>query len=356
MNKRTRLIVSLLVAVFVILAAAILRFYVSVPEDRKNTGAQVVIDRILESDGSGRSVFSDDKGNIGIEESGRVVVAPEWTSISQAADDIYIASKKIGGKLLCGCIDGEGNIVVPIIYKSILPLSVGELDLYCAESDDDSGLILYDSGFVPYFRQPWRSYKVSGKELILNDDMGEYTYAYVQGGNDLMFKNASASGTMLGCGYSLNIYSKVLLSKLNVPMIEEMLSGAEKYIEYAYGGDDSFLSEISIENRGNFSPLFEKESDIISKRLLEISEIHIYELRSEGGIPAYEVSVTADTEIVYTDETGEKHSMQTQCKAAVHFRCAQENYPEPISGKFEPESPKYPAPEPEPEPDPETVY
>lgn len=349
MNKRTRLIASLLVAVFVILAAAILRFYVSVPDNKKNTGAQVVIDRILESDGSGRSIFSDDKGNIGIEESGRVIVAPEWASISYAADDIYIASKKIGGKLLCGCIDSEGNIVVPLIYKSISPLSVGGLDLYCAESGDGGELILYDGRFVPYFRQPWRSYSVNGKELTLTDESGEYTYSYVQGDDKLMFKNASASGTMLGCDYSLDIYSRVLLSKLTVPMIGEMLSGAEKYIAYAYGENDDFLTELSSANRGDFSPLFEKESDIVSKRLLEISEIHIYELRSEGGIPAYEVSIIADTEIVYTDESGERRSLRDKYKAAVRFRCAQENYPEPVSGKFELDAPSYPAPEPEPE-------
>ena len=348
MNKRTRLIASLLAAVFVILAAAVMRFYVSVPEDKKNTGSQTVIEQLLESDGSGRSIFSDDSGNMGIAEAGRVVVAPEWTSISHAGDDIYIASKKIGGKMLCGCIDSEGNLIVPIIYKNISPLSVGGLDLYCAESNDDGEFILYDSDFVPYFRHPWQSYQISGKELILTDDMGEYTYAYVKGEDELMFKNASASGTVMGCGYSLDIYSRVLLSKLTVPMIEEMLSGAEKYIEYAYGGDDSFLTEISSGKRNDFSPLFEKESNIVSKRLLEISDIHIYELRSEGGIPAYEVSVTAYTEIVYTDETGEKHSMQDKYKAAVHFRCGQENYPELVSGKFELDAPKYPAPETEP--------
>ena len=48
------------------------------------------------------------------------------------------------------------------------------------------------------------------------------------------------------------------------------------------------------------------------------------------------------------DETGEKHSMQDKYKAAVHFRCGQENYPELVSGKFELDAPKYPAPETEP--------
>ncbi len=347
MNKRTRLIASLLAAVFLILAAAVMRFYVSVPENKKNTGNQTVIEKIIATDSRGRSIFSDGSGNVGIAEAGRIVAAPEWTSITQAADDIYIASKKIGGKLLFGCIDSEGDLIVPIIYKSILPLSVGELDLYCAESDDGGKLILYDSGFMPYFRHTWQSYRVSGKELILNDDMGEYTYAYVQGGGELMFKNASASGTVMGCGYNLDIYSRVLLSKLTVPMIEEMLSGAENYIEYAYGGDNGFIAEISERNRNDFSPLFENESAIVSKRLLGISDIHIYELRSEGGIPAYEVSIMAETEIVYMDETGKRRSMQDKYKAAVHFRCSQENYPELVSGEFELDAPIYPAPEPD---------
>ena len=348
MNKRTRLIASLLAAVFLILAAAVMRFYVSVPENKKDTGNQTVIEKVITTDSRGRSIFSDDSGNVGIAEAGRIVAPPEWTSITQAADDIYIASKKIGGKLLFGCIDSEGDLIVPIIYKSILPLSVGELDLYCAESDEDGELIFYDSSFVPYFRHSWRSYKISGKELVLNDDMGEYTYAYVQGRGELMFKKASASGMVMDCGYSLDIFSRVLLSKLNVPMIEEMLSGAEKYIEYAYDGDNGFIAEISERYRSDFSPLFEKDQNIVSKRLLGISDMHIYELRSEGGIPAYEVSVTAYTEIVYTDETGEKHSMQDKYKAAVHFRCGQENYPELVSGKFELDAPKYPAPETEP--------
>lgn len=342
MNKRTRLIASLLFAVIIVLAAAIIKFYVSVPDNTQSMENQAEIVRTFESDSYGNVIFSDGNGGFGIANAGRIVAVPEWHELYFADDKICVASKKIGGKLLYGCIDFEGNIILPFIYNSITNYTVGNFDIYCAESSADGSYVLYNKNFMPLFRQSWDSCSFSDEETILSDKTGIYTYSVSSG--EMLFKTASLSGDIMGFPYNLNIYSRVLLSKLSVPMIEKMVYDAGKYLEYSYTEEQNAMTDVNYQDIEKFVPLFKNDDRVVSKKLLGISDMHIYAIRPENGMTRYEVSVTSDTEITYTDDTGEIKSLRDEYKSSVIFSGNSETNLYAVSGKSELDSPEYPAP------------
>ncbi|MCM1132125.1 MAG: hypothetical protein NC340_01500 [Ruminococcus flavefaciens] len=344
MNKRTRLIVSVLFAVIIILAAAITRFYVSVPDNMQSDSNQAEIVRTVETDGSGNIIFSDSNGKLGIADSVRITAVPEWKELKFAGDGRCIASNEIGGKLLCGCIDYEGNVVVPFIYNSITRFIVNGLTIYCAENSGGDSYVLYNKDFMPLFRQSWDSYDFGENEITLSDKAGVYVFDADSDG--LIFRSASVSGDVMDCQYNLTIYSRVLLAKLSVAMIEKMTSEAEKYLEYAYTGNDELISGITSGNRSSFIPAFRNDNNIIFRKLLGISDIHIYSVSSENGIPRYDVSVNADTELIYYDESGAEKSLVDNYRISVKFSGNSESDLYAVSGKFELDSPVYPEPEP----------
>ncbi len=344
MNKRTRLIVSLLFAVIIILAAAITRFYVNIPENMQSDSNQSEIVSTVETDSSGNIIFSNGKGSFGIADSVRITANPEWQELKFTDNGRCIASKKIGGELLFGCIDYEGNVITPFIYREIKQYIINNLTVYCAESAADNSYILYNENFMPVFRRSWNSCNFGADEVVVTDNSGIYTF-FVDSG-ELLFKSASVSGEVMDCPYNLNIYSRVLLSKLSPSMIEKMTSDAEKYLEYAYTFNDELLPEITSGNYSSFVPAFKNDMNIISRKLLGISDIHIYSVSSDDGIPKYDVSVNADTEIVYYDEYGTKKSLYDNYRIAVKFSGSSESDIHAVSGKFELDSPVYPVPEP----------
>lgn len=342
MNKRTRLIVSVLFVAIIVLAAAIVKFYVNVPDNMQNDSSQAEIVHIIDKDSSGSFIFVDGSGNFGISDNVRITASPEWQEIIFAGGGRCIAAKKIGGELLRGCIDYEGNVVTPFIYRNIAKHIVNNLTIYCAESSSDNLYVLYNQNFMPFFRCSWNNVNFGANEITLDSNKG--TYVFTAESDGLIFKSASVSGKVMNCPYNLNIYSRVLLSKLSPSMIEKMTADAEKYLEYAYTGDDDIISDISAEKHSAFVPAFKNDKNIISRKLLGISDIHIYSVSSDDGIPHYDVSVNADTEIIYYDDSGMRNSLYDNYRIAVNFSGSSESDLCAVSGKFELDSPAYPEP------------
>lgn len=339
MNKRTRLVVSLLFIVLIILAVAITRFYFNAENNPDINGENEGIEKILDTNSDGYSVFSDENGSCGISESGRILAVPEWESLDFAGDNICIASKKINGTVKYGCIDFEGNVVVPLIYSSIEKKTAAGLTFYCADSQADEGCVLYNGDFVPCFDRSWKSCSFSGDELTLTNDRGKYVYSI--SGKGFLFKSANLSGKIAERPYELNIYSRVLLSKLTPGMIEKMVAFTESYAAYAFDGDDVALKNTGVDLR-RFTMVFPNSSEISQKSLKSIPEIHIYNVGSEDGTASFDVSVSAEAAILYTTEEGNTERLTDTVKGSVRFRGSYETGLEAVSGSFEPQTPDYP--------------
>ncbi len=295
----------------------------------------------IDSDSSGNRIFRDNGGLFGIIDSNdRIIVAPEWLDLKFADGNICIAKQRIDGNLLSGCIDYEGNISVPFIYQNIEYHQEEEFSFYIADSANDNSHVIYDSRFVPCFSRAWESCNISDGEITLKTNNGTYEYAISKDGFRL--KSAEVIGKTMERSYVIDISSRILLSKLSVSMIEKIAEDTEKYIEFAYTGNDEILSDITTGGRSSFTQLFPDDHKILSKKLLNISEISIYSVRSEDNTPHYAVSVTADTKIEYSDEANGKNTLKDEYTAVVEFSGYSENDLTAVSGSFTQEEPEYP--------------
>lgn len=339
MNNRTRLIVSLMFAVVIILAAAITRFYVdSHNEDGSGSDSDAIV-RIADIDGTGYSIFSGENDLFGIAEADKITAAAEWLSLSFAENNRCIAQTKIGGSTKTGCIDYEGNVVVPLVYSDIKRVAVGNVVLYAASAENGSAVV-YDKDFTPKFSRTWLSCTADDDEFVFTDEKGEYRYSTVY--SDLLFKSASVSGEAAECPYQLNVYSRVLLSKLTPLMIETMTDKAACYISYAFSGSEELLSELTSGASQGFETVFPDSAEIVRKKPVNIKEIHLYATGTENGIPRYEVSADVEIEMTYTDEENVLRLHKGVYKAAVLFSAGSEGSITAVSGGFDADVPDYP--------------
>jgi len=357
MNKRTKLIVSLLFVVVIILAAAVTRFYSSVPAEVIGGVNQPDVARRLESNANGYDIFENSSGLCGIlDNRDRMIVVPEWLDLSFAEGETCIASKRIGGKTLRGCIDFEGNVTVPFIYGSITPHQNNGVVFYIAEADADGQFVIYDSSFRPVFRQSWSGAKYSDGKLILVDQGGIFTYSF--GKNGMNFMSAKVSGETLDCPYTMEVSSSIILDQLTSQMLEEIVSDTGAYLEYAFTGDKELLTQLTAGSQTGFRQLYPDDHTILEKKLRGVSEINISKARLEDGSTGYAVSVKTDAGITYSDENdGKIKKLDSTANARVIFTGTGLNDLTAVSGSFREERPDYPVPEPPPpapEFDPET--
>ena len=338
MNKHTKLVVSVLFVVIIILAAGITRFYFNVSKDTGNSSAPAEIIRKLDVDGSGNRIFEGSNSLYGVVDSNdKVIVAAEWTELSFAGDGRCVASKRIGGRTLYGGIDCEGSIVVPFIYKNISRYENGSFAFYIAEAETDGSCVVYSENFNPFFMRSWDSCSVSGDELMLFSGESKYTYSY--GENGLVCTRADVAGQALEADFCLNIYSRLVLSKLDCSKLEKISDSVASYLEYAFTGDPAALAELN--PAGSFSGLFPDDTKIISRRLKSIPDIFIYTERSEDGSDTYAVSIMSELEVEYYDENGVLRVLRDSCKAVVRFVPSAGGI-RAVSGSFSRQEPNYP--------------
>lgn len=344
MNKHTRLVVSALFIVIILLAVAITRFYSNTGKSAGRGDSQPSVTQKLGTDSSGNRIFRDSSGLCGvIDSSDRIIVSPEWEELSFAGNNACIASGRFRGKKLFGCIDYEGNVTVPFIYSEIRRIETENMTYYIAEAEADGSAVVYDSGFVPCFPGAWDDCTAEGSELTLTSGNGVYTYSASETG--FVFMGARLSGNTMGCGYELDITSRILLSRLTVPMLEKMSDITAAYIEYAYTEDSELLADIDPDGKAVFLPLFPEEHSITSEKLMGIKDIFLYSVRSEDGEPHYAISVTADTSVAYRNEEGKIKRLRGDYKAAVEFKGSSADKLSAVSGSFLQDKPDYPQPE-----------
>ena len=280
MNKHMRLVASLLFVVVILLAIAITRFYSDTSKNTSRSSAQTDIERRLGSDAAGNRIFEDSAGNYGVIDSDdRVIVPAEWLDLSFAGEGRCIAAKRISGKVMKGCVDYEGNIAVPFIYRSITPFKGGKQMLYIAESGIDSSFVVYGQDFSPLFRRSWSSVRTAGNTVTMKGDEGTYTYEVH--GEGFRLAEAELTCRALGCECTFMVKSPLLLERLDPEMLRCIVTAAGKYLEFAYTGDGSFISDVRTGGKPALTKLFPEDKRILEKKLLGIKEIYLYQLNHQ---------------------------------------------------------------------------
>jgi len=345
LNKHMRLIASVLFIVIIILAVAITRFYSDTGKSPDTGDPQPAVSKKLGRDSEGNRLFQDSSGSYGLlDSSDRIIVSPEWQDISFTDGSMCIASKRLRGKNLVGCIDYEGNITVPFIYSGIERFNANGQTVYIARTSDRGSAVVYDLQFNPCFSRAWDELTArSDGEFTMTSGNGSYCYALNE--NGFVFKEAALSGSTMTHEYELRTASRLLLSKLTVPMLEQMDSTVSAYMEYAFTGNSDCLSRIKKDPAADFITIFPDESSITTKRLMDISDIYIYSVRGEDGSQHYAVSVTADTALTYRDEDNRPKRLRGEYKAVIEFAGSTADSFRAVSGRFLEEKPDYPEPE-----------
>lgn len=340
LNKHTKLVVSVLFAVIVILAVGITRFYLNVSRNTGSSNDSTEVVRKLDIDADGNRIFEDASGMYGIVDNrNRIIVAPEWLELTFADGNSCIASKRIGGRLLTGCINYEGNITVPLIYRNVTKHKTETFTFYIAEADSDGSCTIYNENFKPCFMQAWDSAEVGDSEITLTRGSG--TYIYTIGETDFICKKVIVAGQASRKDFELSIYSRVLLSKLDFTDFNKIVSATGSYLEYAFSGDSSTLENEEIINLVSFSELFPEETRITRKTLNNITDIFIYSEKSESGAETYVVSVTVNADINYKNDSGSLEKLSGDYKALIKFRDSSSGI-HAVSGSFTEAAPEYP--------------
>ena len=343
MSKHMRLVVSVLFIVVILLAIAITRSYSSTSRKTGGRSAQTDIERRLDADAAGNRIFEDGSGMFGvIDSSDRVIVAAEWCELSFAGAGKCIASKRIGGTLLKGCVDYEGNVIVPFIYRSVIPRESGDQIIYIAESGTDDTVVVYDSEFRPLLRRVWKDFSTAGNDITLSDENGEYSYSLSEDGISL--SKAVVNCTALGCEFSFEVRNADTLRELDPEMLEYMASALGHYLEFAYTGEAGYVSKVRTDGSPVLVQLFPEEKQIIRRKLLGIKSIFFYSTGAgEDGGKNYAVSLSASTEITYSaDGSSEPLTITDDYRAVVEFSGSSGNDLKVVSGRFAVSAPDYP--------------
>lgn len=344
MSKHMRFVVTVLFAVILLLTAAITKFYSDTGKSTGGGSARIDVEKKLGSDSGGNRIFEDSSGLYGVIDSNeRVIINPEWLDLSFAGENLCMVSKRLNGKLMTGCIDFEGNVVVPMIYREIIKQNRGSFVFYTAYPEADNSCVLYDEDFSPLFTRSWNNCSITDNELELTGVHGTYIYSVDYTGLNL--RQASVNGTSLDCGYELKIQSKDLLSSLNPDMLEEICTNSGKYIEFAFTGSREYLSDVRAEERSVFKTIFPDDNKILSKKLTDISNMLLYSAKSDDGKPHYIVMATVGAEIAYTDDEDKPQTLDGHYKAVIEFCGISGNDLAAVSGSFIQKTPGYPEPE-----------
>ncbi len=338
MNKRMRLVVSVLFIVIIGLAAAITRFF-SNPEKTSVSSDQPAVERIIDTDHNGNRVFKGGDGLFGIiDSSNRVIVNPEWQDIRFTQSNTCIAAKRINGKLQYGCIDYEGNVTVPFAYSSIEPERFPSRLLYFARTADD-GYCIYDQDFNPCFREPWKKCKSDGSLLIIGSDNESYTYSVTE--KSLIFIKASLNDVIMSnLPYQIEITKRNMLLKLDPQILETISRDFKKYLEFAYNKDSSSTGLVQ---SMQIKPLFPNEEGL-SLSLKSISNINTKLVPSGDEKLHVVMSFSAGTDVKYTED-GVPKQLHDDYEAKLVFAGTSSLDFHLISGSFIKDKPDYPEPE-----------
>ena len=339
MNRNMRLVVSVLFIVIIVLAVAITRFYSKSEKSAYSSESQPVVESIMSTDRDGNRIFKDNKGLFGIiDSSGRVIVSPEWQDLSFTGSSCCVASKRLTSRRLYGCIDYEGNVIVPFVYSEIVPADINGAHLFIAKSADNSSYTIYSEDFTPCFGEAWKSCSADRKELILRSDVGAYTFTAEA--SELVFKKAVVSGSAGDhAPFSIEISNVHLLAKLTPKLIERIASDIGGYLDYAYTKGRTVPDEKLDKRYEKFSAVFPDEKDI-SPTITDVSDFHIYSISSKDEALVIGVSLKVGTDVKYS-ENGIPRLSHGDYKAELRLSGSSEADFGITSASFQRSKPKY---------------
>ena len=339
MNRNMRLAVSVLFIVIIVLAVAITRFYSKSEKSAYSEKSQLVIEDVIDTRDDSH-IFKDNKGLFGIlDNSGRIIVYPEWQELTYAGSSGCIASKRFDNKRLYGCIDYEGNITVPFVYSEIVLTEICGVQLLIAKSADIGSYAIYYDDFRPCFSETWKSCSADSNKLTLRTDAG--TYIFSAENSELLFTKATIIGTVGDhIPYSFEITNEHLLETLTPKLIEVISADLSGYLDYAYSKGRTVPDDKLNPRYKKFSAVFPDEKDIEVK-ITGLSDFQVNDIGSKDTAITIKVRLNVGSDVKYY-ENGSPRTIHDDYKATIEFSGSFENDFGISYAKFQRSKPKYP--------------
>lgn len=289
--------------VIIILAVCITRFYFDVSKNTEKSTSQTSVYIKNEQPVDGFYIFKNENNLFGAaDQNNNILIEPQWESIEIQNDGLFIVSDDFKGNRLYGCVDSEGNAKVPFIFSGFEKFGNENMFFYVGKISGEDSCIVYDNKFNPCLGRVWDRFSISGNNIKLY--FGEDLYSYFADSDGISLKSVTVKNKAMKKKYSININSRVLLSKLDFKSIEKISDCISAYIEYSFKGDFSCVEKYA--PSGGFlecREFFSEYSDIIvSKKLRAIKDVSIYQQKLEDGSQCINASVKISADVFYMQD------------------------------------------------------
>lgn len=319
MSKQLKIFVSILFIVIIILSICITRFYFDVSKDTgKNISTPVIYSK-AEQSVNGLYTFKSESGLFGVaDDNSNIILEPQWNTIEIENENSFIVSSdSFGNEILYGCVDSRGNVQVPFIYSGFEKFGTENMIFYIGKIAGTDSCIIYNDSFTPCFNRVWQSYEISGNKLQLCYD--ENVYSYFAGDDGISLKSAVIRNKAVSKKYSINMNSRVLLSKLDYRNLEKISDCISAYLNYAFTGKISYIDEYIIpEKRQEYRLFFSEYPEIVSKKLRAVKDISVYQEKLSDGSQYITASVKISARISYSVD-GEIFDLTDNYRAVIRF-------------------------------------
>ena len=173
MNRHTKLLSIVLIAVLILFIVSIRNFYLDVEKSTQQISGEGEM-QLLTKDSDNYRIYKNDDNKYGVKDpNGKIIIEPEWDMLYFIGDGYVGASKKSRNIITNGILNKDGNIVVPFIYEKLDYITD---DLILGTLLNNNGYFLYDTKFESISDKPWDKYVNQFPDFVLYHDQDVFNY------------------------------------------------------------------------------------------------------------------------------------------------------------------------------------
>lgn len=238
-----KVLVIILACVFIIMIAALIKFYFDVNKESSITDNDSNIIADFGTLDSNYVFYRNKEGLAGVKDANdRYIIEPCWNNIFFLSDGRFVVQKRDNEELTMAVIDSNENYITPFVFKDIV--SIGT-DFLAAYFNSGNGFALLDTSGNYLSDKVWTGYEYNDtqKTVSLTDKTGKYSYRYE---NDILLcTDISLKEKVENFDISYNSDDYTLIHNITSDRICSVFQSACLYFSSMLSGNTSIISEIT---------------------------------------------------------------------------------------------------------------
>ncbi len=259
MNKHTKIVVSILAIVLLLLILATVSFSMDI--SRQSAAVQTeVSDGTVNADGN--EIVQSDEGLYGVDDAaGNTRIAPVWEQLHFIGSEYLSAGKDTAEGLRLGVLDLDGNVIAPFVYSEVYALTP---DFYLAVFADSGQIVVYDAGFRAIDAAVWDDFIWENQQLSLIK--GEDTFSFSLEDAQMVLEKADISRSARSFSFSLE-WSRGSLTECSPTTWSDVADTLLQFVQMVRTQSFSNLDQVvSVESLENL------ESSLTLKRIRGVGD------------------------------------------------------------------------------------